>query len=128
VLLALRRSPHLLNPRELLRELSVSASSVTKRIDRLAAAGFVERSRDADDGRGVKLGLTDRGRRLVDDDILFSDQFSFTMVHGLSADECAELTSLLRQLLLVYEGALGPRVGPKGALRRATPPRRRREV
>jgi DNA-binding MarR family transcriptional regulator len=118
VLLALRRAPHRLNPRELLKELSVTASAVTKRVDRLAAAGFVERSPDTADGRGVKIGLTERGRQLVDDDILFSEHFSFTTVEGLSTDECAMLTSLLRQVLLVYEGALGPRVGPKGALRR----------
>ena len=126
LLLALRRASHQLNPRELRKELSVTASAVTKRIDRLADAGFVERYPDQSDGRGVKLALTERGRRLVDDDILFSDRFSFTDVHGLSSAECAALTALLRQMLLVYEDALGPRVGPKGALRRATPQRQRR--
>ena len=36
ILLALRRAPQRLNPSELLQRLSVAASAVTKRVDRLA--------------------------------------------------------------------------------------------
>jgi DNA-binding MarR family transcriptional regulator len=39
---------------------------MTKRIDRLEAAGLVSRRPDASDGRGRRIALTPRGRELID--------------------------------------------------------------
>jgi DNA-binding MarR family transcriptional regulator len=118
VLLALRRASRRLNPAELIEELSVTSGAVTKRLDRLASLSLVERHPDEADGRGVKIGLTPRGRRLVDDEILFSDTFPFDAVYALSKEERAGLTALLRRLLSSMEGEAGSYVGPKGALRK----------
>ncbi len=117
VLLALRRAPHRLNPAELIQELSVTSGAVTKRIDRLASLRLVERHPDETDGRGVKIGLTARGRKIVDDEILFSEEFPFDAVYALSKDDRAGLTALLRRLLSSMEREAGSYVGPKGALR-----------
>ena len=46
--------------------LMVHPTSVTNAIDRLVAAGYVERQPNPDDGRGVLAGLTDRGRVVVE--------------------------------------------------------------
>jgi DNA-binding MarR family transcriptional regulator len=46
--------------------LMVHPTSVTNAIDRLAAAGYVERRPNPDDGRGVLAGITGRGRDVVE--------------------------------------------------------------
>ena len=46
--------------------LMVHPTSVTNAIDRLVAAGYVERRPNPQDGRGVLAGITPRGRDVVD--------------------------------------------------------------
>jgi len=46
--------------------LMVHPTSVTNAIDRLVAAGYVERLPNPADGRGVLAGITDAGRAVVD--------------------------------------------------------------
>jgi len=69
VLAALRRAgaPWTVRPTDLSRSLLVTTGAVTKRLDRLEAAGLVERLASADDGRGKRIRLTEAGRRLTDD-------------------------------------------------------------
>jgi len=45
--------------------LMVHPTSVTNAIDRLVAAGYVDRRPNPDDGRGVLAGITDDGRAVV---------------------------------------------------------------
>ena len=68
VLAALRRagSPYELSPGRLLRETMVTSGTMTNRVDRLTARGFVERYPDPDDRRGVLVQLTPEGKRAVD--------------------------------------------------------------
>ena len=68
VLAALRRSgpPFAVRPMQLSRSLLVTTGAVTKRLDRLEAAGLVERQESADDGRGTVARLTPAGRDVVD--------------------------------------------------------------
>ena len=47
--------------------LQVHPTSVTSIVDRLEAAGLVERRRHPDDGRAVLAEITDRGRALVEE-------------------------------------------------------------
>ncbi|WP_230487275.1 MarR family winged helix-turn-helix transcriptional regulator [Nocardioides anomalus] len=69
VLAALRRAgaPYELAPGELARHTMVTTGAATKRIDRLVAAGLVSRRVRDDDHRGRLVGLTEAGRRVVDD-------------------------------------------------------------
>src|SRR3712207_7706026 len=47
--------------------LMVHPTSVTNAIDRLAAAGYVDRRPNPADGRGVLAGIIDRGRGIVEE-------------------------------------------------------------
>jgi DNA-binding MarR family transcriptional regulator len=69
LLAALRRSgpPYALRPGELMRATMLSSAGMTKRLDRLAEAGLVERSPDPDDRRGTRVRLTAAGRKAIDD-------------------------------------------------------------
>src|SRR3989442_12972113 len=63
VLAALRRSgpPYTLIPSELSKTLMLSRAGMTSRLDRLEAAGFVERTLDPNDRRSFRIRLTDKG-------------------------------------------------------------------
>jgi DNA-binding MarR family transcriptional regulator len=59
--LSAARTP--LRMRELSERLLVSRAALTRLVDRLVDAGFVERGHDVGDRRVVRVSLTDRGRR-----------------------------------------------------------------
>lgn len=50
---------------DLARSLGIEGPSLVRLLDRLAAAGFIERREDASDRRAKTLHLTPEGRRLV---------------------------------------------------------------
>ena len=105
VLSALRRAgpPYQLSPGTLLRATLVTSGTMTNRIDRLAAAGLVSRSRDQQDKRGVLVQLTDQGRHTVDaamSDLLTREREILT---SLGAAEQARLAGSLRSLLAPFD-------------------------
>jgi DNA-binding MarR family transcriptional regulator len=107
VLSALRRQgpPYQLSPGALLRATLVTSGTMTNRIDRLAAAGLVSRSKDQEDKRGVLVQLTGAGLRAVDaamSDLLGRERALLT---GLDAGQQAELAALLRILLVPFDAA-----------------------
>lgn len=61
----LYRHPEGLRPLDLRRSMLIGSGTLTARLDRLEAAGLVERSPDPNDRRGRLLHLTAQGRRLV---------------------------------------------------------------
>lgn len=110
VLTALRRagSPYQLSPGRLLRATLVTSGTMTNRIDRLAAAGLVERHPDPQDKRGVLVRLTDTGRRKVDAafaDLLASEH---EILGRLQPADRAELAALLRTLLMPFDAPAAP--------------------
>ena len=64
VLYTLSKCPGPARMSELNRHVLLSQPALSRLVDRLAARGLVERSPDAADGRGVRLGLTAAGREL----------------------------------------------------------------
>lgn len=111
VLAALRRSgqPYELSPGRLLSQTLVTSGTMTNRIDRLAAKGLVQRRPDPTDRRGVLVRLTPTGRLSADaalQDLLGRER---DLLGGLDDAERAELTSLLRILMLRFDAALRTR-------------------
>jgi DNA-binding MarR family transcriptional regulator len=109
VLTALRRagSPYQLSPGQLLRATLVTSGTMTNRIDRLAAAGLVERHPDPQDKRGVQVRLTYAGQTRVD--AAFADLLrrEHDILNGLSPAERESLTGLLRALLIPFDSDEG---------------------
>ena len=105
VLAALRRSgpPYRLSPGQLLRETLVTSGTMTNRVDRLAARGFVARQDHPDDRRGVLVQLTEAGRDAVDAalaELLAAEQ---GILAALDVSEHDQLTRSLRLLLARYD-------------------------
>lgn len=54
-------------PRDLAEKISLDTSSLTGLIDRTERAGLLERQPDPDDRRALRIYLTSKGRRLLND-------------------------------------------------------------
>ncbi|MFD9036655.1 MarR family winged helix-turn-helix transcriptional regulator [Streptomyces sp. NPDC059567] len=78
----------------------VTSGAITNRIDRMEAKGLVERIRDTEDRRSVKIRLTERGheitRAYMKDHLLNEAR----MLELFDREECDELAGKLRRLLL----------------------------
>ena len=111
VLSALRRAgpPFQLTPGALLRATLVTSGTMTNRIDRLAAAGFVSREPDPRDRRGVLVTLSARGEEAVD--AAFTDllERERVLLAGLDEHQRDLLAGLLRTLLVPFDEG-----GPSG--------------
>jgi DNA-binding MarR family transcriptional regulator len=101
VLAALRRAgaPYEVNPTELMRSTMLSSGGMTKRLDRLAEAGLIERRPDPDDRRGTLVRLTRRGKTTIDAAIEMHVANEERLLRGLSTAERRKLDALLRKLV-----------------------------
>ena len=101
VLATLRRSgrPYRLTPTQLYEDLVLTSGAVTHRVDALARAGLVERVSDDADRRSVLVGLTARGKAVVDRALGAHLHTEAALLAHLSPAERDKLTSLLRKLL-----------------------------
>jgi DNA-binding MarR family transcriptional regulator len=104
VLAALRRAgaPYELSPGRLLRETLVTSGTMTNRVDRLAARGFVERHPDPEDRRGVIVRLTAEGKTAVDGAFEALLEAEKDLLADLPHAEQQQLAALLRTLLAPF--------------------------
>jgi DNA-binding MarR family transcriptional regulator len=100
VLAALRRAgaPYQLSPTGLMAETLVSSGAMTHRLTKLERRGFVLRSSDPDDGRGVLVRLTPTGVAAVDTAFSHLVQAEHTLIAALTPQQRAETASALRRL------------------------------
>ena len=105
VLATLRRAgkPYELAPTQLFRSLLRTSGTMTNRIDRLEAAGLVERRPDRVDRRAIKVALTKRGLKLIDRAVAAHMKVEGAMIASFSADDRARFAGLLRVLLQYLE-------------------------
>lgn len=101
VLAALRRAgdPYELSPGKLLRETLVTSGTMTNRVDRLTARGYVERLPDPNDRRGVLVRLTPEGKVAVDRAFEALLEAERQLMPDFGPDDREQLATLLRRLL-----------------------------
>lgn len=104
VLASLWRHPDGLRPLELRRAMMVGSGTLTARIDRLEAAGLLERHPDPADRRGRILRLTDAGERLTPDVVRQLLAVENELLEPLPAEVRTRLAEDLRLLLAAIEG------------------------
>ena len=66
LVLLMLRDAGTLEQRQLVAELSLHPSTVTKMVQRLERSGFVRRTRSVADARAVDVELTPKGRKIID--------------------------------------------------------------
>ena len=105
LLAALRRTgaPYELNPTRLMRATMLSSSGMTKRLDRMEAAGLIERHPDPHDRRGTLVRLTRRGKSVIDKAVETHVGNEDRLLGALTAAERRTLDGLLKSLLIQLE-------------------------
>jgi len=107
ILAALRRagSPYELNPTALVHATLLTSGGITKRLDRLAEAGLVERRPDPGDRRGTLVRLTPKGKRIVDRAMPKHLANMEGLLRSLRPEQRMTLEELLRTLLIDLDQA-----------------------
>ncbi|GAA0247343.1 MarR family transcriptional regulator [Saccharothrix mutabilis subsp. mutabilis] len=105
VLASLRRSgdPYTLRPSQLSAALMLTRAGMTNRLDRLEAAGLVERTLDPEDRRSFRVRLTDKGHGIVDEAMTAHTANVTRLLSGLDEEQLQALDGLLRTLLRSLE-------------------------
>ncbi len=86
-----------------MRATLLSSGGMTKRLDRLADAGLVERRPDPSDRRGTRVRLTEAGRERIDRALEAHLANEERLLVPLTAAERERLDGLLRKMLLDLE-------------------------
>lgn len=105
VLSTLRRSGHPfeLTAGELAAATHVTSGTMTSRVDRLSRRGLVERHQDAQDGRLVRIRLTEQGRERVDAALGALLERERELLAALDSEKRTALAVALRTLLLAAD-------------------------
>lgn len=105
VLSALRRQgpPYQLTASEITEAASISPGAVTNRINRLKSRDLVTRVEDPDDRRRVIIGLTDAGKKLINQASKARFACADRSLGSLSASKLSQLNRLLRELIAGLE-------------------------
>jgi DNA-binding MarR family transcriptional regulator len=109
VLATLVRSgpPYKLTPTELYRTTMMSSGGMTARVDKLEKAGLVERCPHPDDRRALSVCLTEKGLKLIKDQMPDYIETQQRAVSGLTEEEQRHLSDLLEKLIRSVNDPLG---------------------
>lgn len=101
VLATLRRSgaPYRLTPTALYRELVLTSGAITHRVDGLEEAGLVKRVAGKRDRRSSEIGLTAKGKAVIDRAMAAHLECETAMLGSLTKADRKALAALLRKLL-----------------------------
>lgn len=95
--------PHCLSPTDLSSAMLFSSGGLTKVLNRLTHAGYIERLENPEDKRGKLVQLTDAGKELIERVIEVLHQQEREKMSVLSDAEKLELNKLLNKVLAVWE-------------------------
>lgn len=100
VVLTLRRQgkSKTLSPSHLAKEMMLSTSAMTNRLDRLEKRGLIKRISDPNDRRGLKIALTDEGFDLTEGLVVSHVATEEKMLENLSQEEGDQLRALLAKI------------------------------
>lgn len=94
-----------MRPGGLRRRLGITASTLTRNVDRLERSGLVARLRDPGDGRASRLSLTAAGRKAAAALERREEAFAQSVLERLPAERRDAVLSALGDLLAAVRGA-----------------------
>lgn len=98
ILAMLRGSGQPCSPTQLFSSLMASSGGMTKMLDRLEAAGHVQRTPDPNDRRSVLIEITDSGRTLVGQMLTRMRELEDALLTDFTPDERSALARMLGRL------------------------------
>jgi len=93
-------APYRMTPSRLQATLLFTSGGLSNLLKRLEATGWVRRSADPSDGRGVLVGLTAKGRQLVDRAMPDHAAAERALLHMFDAREREMLAELLSRMMV----------------------------
>jgi len=108
VLSALRRAgpPFALAPKQLAESLMLSGAGMTSRLDRLEELNLIARLPEPNDRRSLKIQLTHKGVKLIDEIIPEIVDAQQRLVSNLGTNDTALLIELLQRLTKTMAGTI----------------------
>ncbi len=106
ILATLRRNTELrgLTPTQLLQSVVLSSGGMTSRLDKLEAAGLIEREADPSDRRGTIVVLTGKGKKKIDAATATRFEEARQSAPDLPEAERLQLEELLRTWMIQRQG------------------------
>lgn len=101
-------APYKLSPSRLQSTLLFTSGGLSNIFKRLEAQGWIKRSNDPNDGRGVQVRLTAKGRQLADAAMPDHAQAERKLLHMFNPDEEKLLAALLSRMMTANAPELGP--------------------
>ena len=93
------------SPGAIARYHDLTSGTVTNRLDRLESEGYIRRVPDPEDRRGIRVELTDAGRKAWEKAASIQARKEAFFASALTAAEQRRLNGLLRKLMLAFEAA-----------------------
>jgi len=102
VLATLRRSgtPYELSPKQLMESVLITSGAMTALLNRLTKLELIYRVPDKKDGRVILAGLTDNGKKIIDEAIEIRFLEAKKSIEVLSNVESKNLSALLKKMLV----------------------------
>lgn len=103
-LLALREHPNI-TMGELCDKLFLACSTATDLVDRMEKNGFLERKRDTQDRRVIRLSMSEMGKRVISEVVAARRRYVSSILEKLTEEEINQLAQSLNRLhsLMVQE-------------------------
>lgn len=95
--------PFRVAPGKLARRLELTSGAMTARLDKLEEAGLVRRQPNPDDRRGLRVELTEPGKKAYRLAVGAQAEKEAFVAAALTGEEKDELNALLRRLMLQFE-------------------------
>lgn len=105
VLATLRRSSatYCMTPTDLFSRLMVTSGTMTHRLQKLEASGWILRLQNSEDARSMLVQLSASGKELIDRAVVAHVENERRIMSGLNAGELKRLNEGLRAMLAVLE-------------------------
>jgi DNA-binding MarR family transcriptional regulator len=96
-LLALRENPNI-TMGELCDKLFLACSTATDLVDRMEKNGFLERKRDSQDRRVIRLSISERGQQVISEVVAARRRYVSSILEKLDEEEISQLAQSLERL------------------------------
>ncbi len=96
-LLALRENPNI-TMGELCDKLFLACSTATDLVDRMEKNGFLERKRDTQDRRVIRLSISEMGKRVISEVVAARRRYVSSILEKLTEEEISQLAQSLDRL------------------------------
>ncbi len=99
LLMFLSRHSEMPSQREIAREFDISPAAVATTIKKLEQGGYIEKYIDREDGRYHEIGLTDKGRCVVEKSKVLFQEKDMEIFEGIDEQELLQVQKTLGKVL-----------------------------